>query len=69
MVARAAKGGNSPTLRRLWGIPKHPPRSRLIMNCPDELKERFDTLRTEMSRAEFLDALLDCWQGRAELPY
>jgi hypothetical protein len=66
MIAKAANGVNSPTLRRLWNVPKHPPRKRLII-ATDPL--RYDTLRGDMSRAEFLDALLDMWQGKAELRY
>lgn len=69
MIATAINGGNSPTLRRLWGIPKHPPRHRLTIDCPPELKARFDQLRGEQSRADFMLDLLDCWQGQALLRY
>jgi len=51
--------GNSPGLRRLWGIPKHPRRVRLTINCTEEYLARFDYLRGEMTRNEFLAMLLD----------
>ena len=60
MIARVINGGNSPTLRRLWGIPKNPPVPRLIINgCPPALKARYETARGEMSRTEYLGHLLD----------
>ena len=60
MIARALRGGNSPTLRRLWNIPKHPPMPRLIINsCPPALKQRFEQQRGDMSRVDYLTRLLD----------
>jgi hypothetical protein len=78
VIYRVLHGGNSPTLRRLWHIPKHPPRPRLIINsCPPELKEAYDAIcaAEDVTRAELL-----AWMVRnhtefngtkdyAELPY
>jgi len=70
MIARAINGGNSPTLRRLWDIPKNPPVPRLIINgCPPALKERYETARGEMSRTDFLEGLLDLLDGVGKLRY
>ena len=44
VIHRAQHGGNSPTLRRLWKVPKHPQRSRIIINCSPELVARFRVL-------------------------
>ena len=60
VIYRVLHGGNSPTLRRLWDIPKNPPVPRLIINgCPPALKARYETARGEMSRTEYLGHLLD----------
>jgi hypothetical protein len=60
VVYRVMHGGNSPTLRRLWDIPKNPPVPRLIINgCPPALKARYEDTRGEMSRPDFLGHLLD----------
>jgi len=44
VIWRVLKGGNSPTLRRLWKVPKHPPRSRLIIETDAETIARFDSI-------------------------
>ena len=65
VIYRAKKGGNSPTLRRLWGVPKHPPVPRLIINgCPPELKARFEAMCNEldMTRLEMLVELMDFYE-------
>lgn len=68
VIYRVKNGGNSPTLRRLWDIPKNEPVPRLIINgCPPELKARYEKRRGDMSRAEFLEHLLDMHDG--VLPY
>jgi len=70
MIARAIDGGNSPTLRRLWDIPKNPPVPRLIINgCPPALKERYEDARGEMTRPDFLEGLLDLLDGVGKLRY
>ena len=70
MIARAIDGGNSPTLRRLWDIPKNPPVPRLIINgCPPALKARYETARGEMTRPDFLEGLLDLLDGVGKLRY
>ena len=63
MIASAIKGGNSPTLRRIWKIPKHEPRHRLIISCSQETIARFDAQRGERTRQEWLDVLIDIGDG------
>jgi hypothetical protein len=64
VIYRVLRGGNSPTLRRLWGIPKHPPRPRLIVEIDPA---RFDNQRAAhgMSRAEYVVYLM----ALDKLPY
>ena len=70
VIYRVMHGGNSPTLRRLWDIPKNPPVPRLIINgCPPALKDRYEDARGEMTRPDFLEGLLDCWEGNALLKH
>ena len=67
MVARVRHGGNSPTLRRKWGIPKHPPRTRLNIKATVATIAAFDEQRGPQSRADYLLYLLALDVG--ELPY
>ena len=53
------ENGNSARLRRLWDIPVGPRRVRLTINCEEETIKRFDYLRGEMTRKEFLVMLLN----------
>ena len=69
LVYRGLTGHESATLRKQIGCVKYPPRHRLIFECGPEIKTLFDNLRGDIPRAEFLTALLDCWQGHAELRY
>ena len=70
VIYRVMHGGNSPTLRRLWGIPKNPPVPRLIINgCPPSLKARYEDARGEMTRTDFLEGLLDLLDGVGKLRY
>ena len=70
MIARVINGGNSPTLRRVWDIPKNPPVPRLIINgCPPSLKARYEDARGEMTRPDFLEGLLDLLDGVGKLRY
>ena len=64
VIYRVLRGGNSPTLRRLWGIPKHKRRPRLNIEIDPA---RFDAQRAEhgMSRAEYVVYLMDL----DKLPY
>ena len=68
VIWRVKNGGNSPTLRRLWKVPKHPPRPRLIINCPYETISRFHRARGDMTTGEYLEVLLDAADGIGELP-
>ena len=72
-ISRARHGGNSPTLRRLWKIPKHPPLDRLIINnCPPELKAIYDEMCSEygLSRAELLKDMIAVYNDTMEnMPY
>ena len=64
MIARAIDGGNSPTLRRLWDIPKNPPVPRLIINgCPPELKAEYLAMCVDydMTRVELLSDMIEVY--------
>ena len=67
VIWRVKNGGNSPTLRRLWKVTKHPPRSRLVIDCPPALRARFDAARGDSTRREYLEQLLDLDCGVAEM--
>ena len=67
MVWRVLHGGNSPTLRRIWKIPKHEPRPRLCIDCHPALIERFDDMRKGRGRAELLCDLMDLADGLGQL--
>ena len=67
VIYRVMNGGNSPTLRRIWKIPKHPPRHRLIISCAPEAIARFDNQRGELTRAEWLERVLDMVDGVGEM--
>lgn len=67
VIYRAKNGGNSPTLRKLWKVPKGKPRTRINIDTTPEIKQRFDSQRGAMSRAEYLARLLELANG--ELPY
>ena len=70
IIGKAANGGNSPTLRRLWDIPKNEPVPRLIINgFSPEQKARFERMRGEIPRAEFQEHLMDWYEFEGELPY
>jgi len=73
VIYRVLRGGNSPTLRRLWGIPKHPPLPRLIINnCPLELKTIYDEMCTEygLTRPELLRDMMRVYNDTMEnMPY
>ena len=60
-------GGNSPTLRRIWKIPKHTRRTRLTVSCTQETIERYDAQRGDMSRREWLERLIDLGDGIGEV--
>lgn len=68
VIYRVKQGGNSPTLRRLWGIRKGN-RVRLSIDCDRATIARFDAMRGEMTRADYLLALLNLAAGNGELPY
>ena len=59
LIHRAKVGGNSPTLRKVWNMPKYPYRPRLNIEVSPELKARFDAQRGTMSRSEYLKRLLE----------
>ena len=67
-VTHARNGDDSPACRRAWKIPKHPPRPRLIINCPYETISRFHHARGDMTTGEYLEVLLDAADGIGELP-
>ena len=68
VIHRVINGGNSPTLRRLWKIPKHPPRHRLIIDCEPELRTAFDAMRRDgESRGACLERLMLLAQGIGEV--
>lgn len=62
-------GGNSPTLRRIWKIPKHERRARISIDCPPDAIARYDAQRGDLSRREWLTVLLDLADGVGELTY
>ena len=67
VIHRVKNGGNSPTLRRLWKIPKNEPVPRLIINnCPPEIKAQFEAQRGELSRVEHLVNLMRRDYGELE---
>ena len=61
-------GVDSKKLRKAMDI-IGPPRHRLNIDCPPALKERYEDARGEMTRPDFLEGLLDCWEGNALLKY
>ena len=67
IVYNVLQGGDSPTLRRIWKIPKHPKRPRLIVRCTQETIERYDAQRGDMSRREWLERLIDLGDGLEEV--
>ncbi len=68
VIYRVKKGGNSPTLRRIWKIPKHEPRPRLCIDVDSrETIALFDKLRGGFSRSEFLDELMASYMGFGEV--
>ena len=69
VIYRAQHGGNSPTLRRLWKVPKHPPRPRLIINCSPATIARFHRARGDMTTGQFIETLLDVYDNMYELDY
>lgn len=68
-VTHARKGNDSPACRRAWKIPKHPPRHRLIINCPPATIARFHEQRGDATMGECLDKLMDRAEGIAPLEY
>ena len=67
-ISRARHGGNSPTLRRLWKIPKHEKRGRLTIQDPTgELTAAMDSQRGSQSREDYQRHLLAL--DRGELDY
>ena len=73
MIARAIDGGNSPTLRRLWDIPKNPSVPRLIINgCPPELKAEYLAMCVDydMTRPALLSDMMRVYNDTMEnMPY
>ena len=67
LIHRALNGGDSPTLRRKFKIPKHPKRARLNIDTDEETIARFDNQRGELTRAEWLERLLDVGDGVGEM--
>ena len=61
-------GVDSKKLRKAMDI-IGPPRHRLNIDCPPELKARFEQTRGEMSRPDFLEGLLDLLDGVGKLRY
>ena len=64
VIYRVMHGGNSPTLRRLWDIPKNPPVPRLIINgCPPELKAAYLAMCVDydMTRVELLSDMIEVY--------
>lgn len=53
------ENGNSRRLRRLWDIPLHPKRTRICIDCTDEMVEEYDAQRGEMTRKEYFAMLLE----------
>ena len=62
-IYRVLHGGNSPTLRRLWNVRKHPRRVRLTIDCTPEMIRRFDSQCGDMTRQDYLTWLLDLSDG------
>ena len=62
-VTHARNGEESRIMRRVWKLPKRKPRPRLIVSCSEEMKQRYDTMRGELSRGEYLTELLDLAEG------
>jgi len=73
VIYRVMHGGNSPTLRRLWDIPKNPPVPRLIINgCPPELKAEYLEMCDEydMTRPALLSDMMRVYNDTMEnMPY
>jgi len=70
LVYRCLNGGFSPTLYKKYIRATPRKRRRFIVEDPEgAISKTVDALRGDMTRAEFLEALLGCWQGEAELRY
>jgi len=73
VIYRVMHGGNSPTLRRLWDIPKNPPVPRLIINgCPPALKAEYLGMCAEydMTRPALLSDMMRVYNDTMEnMPY
>jgi len=73
VIYRVMHGGNSPTLRRLWDIPKNPPVPRLIINgCPPALKGEYLDMCAEydMTRPALLSDMMRVYNDTMEnMPY
>jgi len=67
VIYRVKEGGESPTLRRLWKVPKHPKRTRLMVSCSQKTIDRYDSQRGKQSRREYLNELLDMADGEMEM--
>lgn len=68
VVWRVYHGGDSPQLRRKLGIRKGN-RVRLAIDTDRATIARFDDLRGEMTRGDFLVALLDWHEYEGDIPY
>ena len=67
IVYHVLQGGDSPTLRRKWKIRKHERRVRLTIDCDAATVARYDELREGVTRREFLDTLMDYYDGFGEM--
>lgn len=67
-VYRCLNGGYSPSLYKEI----YPPKQRLRFTCQDpdgRITKQIDAERGDMSRAEFVEVLLEYWKGVGELEY
>ena len=69
LIWRVLHGGESPLLRRKFKIPKHPPRPRLIINCPPAAIARFHRARGDITTGAYLEVLLDAADGVGTVDY
>lgn len=67
MVANVLNGGDSPTLRRLLQVRKHPRRTRLVIDTDAATVTRYDYQRGNLTRREYLEELLDLADGIGEV--
>ena len=67
LIVHVLKGNESPTLRKILGVRKHPQRTRLTIDTDAATVKRFDRLRQDLTRRDFLILLLDNIDGFAEM--